>query len=90
MGCDRSGQSVILVIGRRLELPWDFASDELGACTSCDGLVLYRPIPGFREWVKPGIVVCAPCFGPRAEPGDVWVVPRETIDARQALLEGVL
>ena len=36
------------------------------------------------------ILVCAPCFGPRAEPGDVWVVPRETIDARQALLEGVL
>jgi hypothetical protein len=75
---------VILVIGRRLELPWDFAGDELGACTYCDGLVRYRPP------TAPSVLVCAPCFGPRAEPGDVWVVPRETIDARQALLEGVL
>lgn len=71
-------QSVILVIGRRLELPWNFADDELGACTCCAGLVRYRPIPGRRAAVRPGIVVCARCVGPRAEPGDVWILPRET------------
>jgi hypothetical protein len=78
MGCDRSGQSVILVIGRRLELPWSFAGDELGACTACAGLVRYRPIPGFRAAVRPGIVLCAGCGGPRVEPGDVWILPEGT------------
>jgi hypothetical protein len=77
--------SVILVIGRRLELPVDFAGDELGACTCCEGLVRYRPIPGLRAYVRPGIVVCARCFGPRAEPGDVWILPREMIGQRESV-----
>ena len=71
-------ESVILVIGRRMELPWNFAGDELGVCTSCTGLVRYRPIPGVRAAVTPGLVACTGCVGPRAEPGDVWVLSAGT------------
>ena len=72
MGCDKTGQTVILVVGCRLELPWHFADDELGACTYCDGLVRYR-----SRGPTPGVLVCPACFGPRAVPGDVWILPRE-------------
>jgi hypothetical protein len=73
MGCDRSGQSVILVVGRPLELPWDFAGDELGTCAYCGRFVRYRIRP------VPGVVVCPICAG--AAPGDVWILPPEQLGA---------
>jgi len=79
MGCDKTGQTVILVVGCRLELPWHFADDELGPCTWCGGLVRYRP-----RGPAPGVLVCPGCFGPRAVPGDVWIMPHELVAARQA------
>jgi hypothetical protein len=63
---DRSGASVILVVGRPLRLPWDFAGDDLGTCTRCGAFVRYRA-------AVPGILSCPACI-PGAEPGDVWVV----------------
>ena len=81
MGCDRSGHSVILVVGRPLELPWDFASDELGACTYCGGLVRY-PASG----PAPGVLTCPVCSG--SAPGDVWILPGGTITSHHTRATG--
>jgi hypothetical protein len=76
MGCDRSGQTVILVVGRPLALPWNFADDDLGACTRCDALVRYRARG------RGAVLVCPACIG--ADPGDVWILPGAPPAARQA------
>jgi hypothetical protein len=78
MGCDSLGQSVVMVIGRPLRLPWTFADDELGTCRYCDGLVRYRR-PGRAACV----LVCPGCLGGTV-PGDVWIVPRELVANRGA------
>lgn len=64
---------MILVIGRRLELPWNFADDELGACLYCHALVRYR-LPGAGVRGDRAALCCPACLGPCAQPGDVWIL----------------
>jgi hypothetical protein len=80
MGYDGSGQTMIVVVGRRLSLPWNFADDELGACARCGAFARYRP-----RAPAAGVLVCATCFGPPAAPGDVWILPGAPLDARQGV-----